>query len=91
MTRPAPHHLGDFPRRARLVRAIANANPSTLCWRCGRTLPEHGPKAKWQAGHVIDGQIGGELRPEASTCNAAAGARLTNARRQLPPLSPMWK
>ena len=84
------HHRGDYTVRARHVRAIANANPSTLCWRCGRTLHEHGPKARWTAGHVIDGEIGGELRPEASTCNYGAGGRLA-AERRVPMRSKIWR
>lgn len=83
------HHRGpDYERRAAALRARANADPRTRCEAvladgtiCGRTLAEHPPhrtgrKATWQAGHVIDGQLGGALRPEASTCNNQAGGRL---------------
>lgn len=75
----APHHATPTYRRtAAIVRRLAAANPGTRCWRCGRTLAEHPPHATgkpatWTAGHVTDGQIDGELRPEASTCNFAAG------------------
>jgi hypothetical protein len=79
------HHAGSFPKRSALVRRMAYADPSTRCWRCGRTLPEHGPRARWTAGHVIDGQIDGELRPEASTCNYSAGARLRHERKRRGP------
>ena len=83
----AAHHKGSYHVQSRHVRTLAYANPSTLCWRCGKTLPEHGPRARWTAGHVIDGQIGGELRPEASTCNYAAGAQLINT----PTKSALWR
>ena len=67
-----PHHSGSYQRRADRVRQLAYANPATKCWRCSRTLAEHG--TSWQAGHVIDGQVDGELRPECLPCNASAGA-----------------
>lgn len=74
-----PHHHGSYQRRALAVRRAAYANPLTRCWRCGLTLAEHQPhrngkRARWTAGHVIDGQVGGPLAPEASTCNYTAGA-----------------
>lgn len=83
-----PHHRGpDYERRAAAVRARANANPRTRCWRCGKTLAEHEPhrngkRPRWEAGHTTDGKVGGELKPEASTCNKRAGIALTNARRR---------
>ena len=72
------HHRGTYHVDSRRVRAAANANPGTTCWRCGRTLAEHPPHhtgkpATWHAGHVNDGEINGTLRAEASTCNIAAG------------------
>lgn len=81
-----PHHTGSYQARAAAVRAAANANPTTTCWRCGRTLAEHPPHrngkpARWTAGHIHDGQIDGPLAPEASTCNYSAGATLGNKRR----------
>lgn len=80
------HHRGTYPARARALRARANADPLTRCWRCGRTLAEHPPHrngkpARWTAGHLVDGQENGPLAPEASTCNYAAGAVLGNKRR----------
>ena len=81
----APHHKGNYARRAKQVRDAANAVPSTLCWRCHRTLAEirlTKPKAKWTAGHLNDGEIDGPLAPECSCCNFGAGARLTNTRRR---------
>lgn len=82
-----PHHRGDFDRRAKAVRIAAYADPDTRCQRCGRTLVEHPPTRKgkppaWQAGHVIDGQVDGQLGPEVQSCNASAGARLGNAKRK---------
>jgi hypothetical protein len=81
-----PHHRGTHQVRARRVVAAANANPHTRCWRCGRTLDQHrrhrnGTPARWTAGHINDGQVDGELAPEASTCNMTAGSKLGNARR----------
>lgn len=82
----APHHRGTYHVTAAKVRANANANPDTKCWRCGRTLAQHPPHkngkpAKWTAGHRVDGQVGGPLAPEASTCNYSAGATTGNQRR----------
>ena len=55
-----PHHSGTYDRRARRVRAAANADPATICWYCRRTLDQHAPHAdgsrpRWTAGHTIDG------------------------------------
>jgi hypothetical protein len=88
-TMAKPHHSGSYSRRAAAVRAYANANPDTRCWRCGRTLQQHPPHRNgrpptWHAGHVIDGQIGGLLKPEASTCNKSAGASYGNRTRRRP-------
>lgn len=82
----APHHKGSHQVRARRLTRAANANPNTICWRCGRTLPQHPPHrngrpAYWTAGHLHDGRIGGPLAPEASTCNYSAGATAGNRRR----------
>lgn len=72
-----PWHAGSYPRQAKQVRDRANANPTTRCWRCGRTQAEH--KAPWQAGHVIDGV--GPLAPECTTCNTSHGATRGNRMR----------
>lgn len=87
------HHRGNFDLRSTALRAAAYANPHTRCWRCGLTLTEHPPHrngkpARWTAGHIVDGQIGGELRPEASTCNYSAGATAGNRKRN--PTSEQW-
>lgn len=83
----APHHKGTYHRRAAAIRAAAYANQATRCWRChcdlhtirtigrGNGDPPH-PRAKWTAGHLIDGQVDGDLRPECSPCNYGNGARL---------------
>jgi hypothetical protein len=88
--RAAAHHRGTHRRRAREIVALAYADPATQCqaqpcrgWG-SRTLVEHphaksGREPRWQAGHVIDGQIDGELRPEVDVCNTSNGARLRNA------------
>lgn len=78
-----PHHRGTYHRRSLAIVTAARSNPATRCWRCGRTLTEHPPHHNgrppfWTAGHIIDGQVNGELRPEASTCNYSAGARRRN-------------
>ena len=80
------HHRGDYHVRSRQVRDQANADPTTTCWRCGRTLAQHPPHkngkpARWTAGHLIDGDPTSPLAPEASTCNYSAGATTGNARR----------
>ena len=79
--RKRAHYSGDYARRARAVRAAANADATTRCQRCGLTLAEHPAGATWDAGHVNDGQIGGPLGPEVSSCNRSAGAALGNRRR----------
>lgn len=79
-----PHYRGSYHVRARHVREAAYANPTTRCWRCGKTLGEihktH-PGATWQAGHLVDGQVNGPLAPECSPCNTSAGGRLRHRRR----------
>lgn len=80
----APHHKGRYQQLAAKIRAAANADPTTRCWRCRRTLAQiraGKPRARWTAGHVNDGQVDGPLAPECSPCNFAAGARVTNTRR----------
>lgn len=77
-----PHHRGSFQVRSEKVRAAANRDPSTRCWRCGRTLWEvrmEKPDAVWQAGHLVDGEVGGALAPECSPCNHRAGGALRAA------------
>lgn len=82
MGRPkAPHHRGAHQARARKLTAWAYANPDTPCGRCGKTLGQHPPGDRWEAGHVIDGQVDGPLRPEARSCNRRAAAERTNALR----------
>jgi hypothetical protein len=98
MARKPAHYRGRYHVAARRVRQLANADPRTLCWRCGRTLAQHPPHkggrpAYWQAGHVVDGQANGALRPEASTCNLSAGGKLgaeATARKRKPRTSARW-
>lgn len=84
------HYRGGYHVNSAKVRAQANADPLTRCWRCGRLLPEHQPHrngkpARWTAGHLRDSDPTSPLLPEASTCNLKAGAtygnRLRGARR----------
>ena len=83
--RKAEHHKGTHHRRSALIRQAAAANPSTQCWRCRKTMSEirkTKPRARWTAGHLVDGLKDGPLAPECSPCNFAAGARLGNQRRR---------
>ena len=85
------HYAGDYQRRAAHIRAGAYADPHARCWRCGLTLDERRqthPRATWDAGHIEDGRVAGELRAECSTCNRSAGATLGNLRRE--PRSRRW-
>lgn len=75
----APHYQGNYQREARRVRNAANANPDTLCRRCGQPARPGDP---WQAGHINDSQPGGPLAPEHRSCNTSAGARLGNQQRR---------
>lgn len=79
MSKP-PHRQGNYHTESRRIRRAAEADPSTQCWRCGLTLQEHAPHAngkppQWQAGHLVDGQAGGPMLPEASTCNSSDGGK----------------
>ncbi len=82
----AAHHRGTYHVDSRRVRDAANSDPLTKCWRCGLTIDEHQPHrngkpARWQAGHLIDGDPASPLAPEASTCNGSAGGTLGNTRK----------
>lgn len=80
-----PHHSGSYVRDSAALRAAAYADPHTRCWRCHLTLTQctnrDGKPARWTAGHLNDGQIGGPLAPECGRCNYAAGARRGNGMR----------
>lgn len=82
-----PYHRGAYVRRAALVRAIANADPSTTCARCGLTARPGDP---WTAGHARDADPTSPLFPEHRSCNYAAGAAMGNRRRATPPPSRRW-
>ena len=78
----AAHHRGPHQRLSAQARARYNANPNTVCARCGQQRRTDDP---WQAGHRHDGIVATSLadyQPEHRSCNAAAGARLGNQRRQ---------
>lgn len=87
MRRPRAHYSGDYQTRRRYLIAAANRDPTTLCWRCRRTLADHpahknGRPAYWTAGHIRDGDPTSPLAAEASTCNYKAGGRLGSQRRR---------
>lgn len=87
------HHKGTFHQQSERVRRAAYASPLTRCWRCGLTLAEiraQKPNAKWQAGHLVDGQINGALAPECSPCNTSHGAAAGNRKRGKPDVSRPW-
>lgn len=82
MANISPHHRDPaFRRLARLVTAAANADPTTTCWRCGRTLDRCGPQGDgrnangtpciWHAGHTISGDNRAPVRAECSHCNCS--------------------
>ena len=90
--RTQPWHRGTHQARARKVVNAAKADPSTACWRCGRTLAAHPPhkngrRAFWTGGHVYDGQPDSPYLPEASTCNFQHGARKRAAQMRGKPLT----
>lgn len=77
-----PHHRGRHQARAKAVTDAAYANPDTRCWRCGGRLFDRKRGDRWEAGHLIGGQVDGELRAEHRSCNRADAARRTNAKRR---------
>ena len=86
------HYGGDYKRRAAAVRVAAYADPSTVCWVCGLTLAEvysADCRVRWQAGHRVDGAVGGVLSAEHSSCNASRGAVYGNQKRE--PKSRMFR
>jgi hypothetical protein len=91
----APHHSGTHQRRAARLKARADADPTTRCWRCGKTLADHAPHrngkpATWTAGHPdgYEGVPDAPLLPEASTCNYSHGATYGNRQRKRRTLRP---
>ena len=76
------HHKGTYHVRARHCRDLANADPSTVCWRCGKPARQGDP---WQAGHVRDGDPTSPLAPEHRSCNARAGLILGQNRKYRSP------
>ncbi len=79
----AKHADLQYRKLAPLVRAAANADPSTRCRRCGLTLVERRrthPRDVWQCGHPDrPGDVG--YAPECRSCNTSAGATDGNKRR----------
>ena len=79
-----PHHKGSYHRASAKIRAAGYANPDARCWRCGRTLDQiraSKPRARWTAGHLVDGQVDGPLALECSPCNYSNGAAMGNRKR----------
>ena len=73
-----------FIKAGAVIRARANADPTTVCPTCGLTLEQRrriNPGATWDCDHVIPGSLAAGLRARCSTCNRADGARMTNAKR----------
>lgn len=89
------HHRGTYHRRSLALVAAARADPSTRCWRCGKTRDQFGTYSTgrpvdWDAGHVIAGDPDSPLLPECGRCNRAAGARLGNKRRNANRYTRVW-
>lgn len=79
-----PWHRGpSYKRRARAVRMAAYLDPTTTCRRCGLTLAQRRithPHDTWDAGHIVDGEIGGALVAEHASCNRSAGIKARMAK-----------
>jgi hypothetical protein len=73
-TRGPRHYTGSYRRTAEKMVAAANADPSTLCRRCGQPARAGDP---WTAGHVRAGDPDSPLAPEHASCNFGAGNRST--------------
>ena len=77
------HYTGGHAARPKGVRRRAYLDATTRCRRCGLTLEERRvthPAETWDAGHVVPGQVNGELVPEHSSCNRSAGVKAMLAR-----------
>lgn len=80
-------HDWSFKLRAKPVRDRANADPTTRCWRCGRTLAEvrraePGRTVAWHAGHTVTGDRWSPLLAECSVCNLRDAAKTTTLKRR---------
>jgi hypothetical protein len=85
-------HAGSFERWSATLRADATANPTTRCWRCGRTQAQH--QRPWHAGHiptrttlhpwvrVYHTNENARLAAECEPCNTSDGATTGNKQRQ---------
>jgi hypothetical protein len=87
----------DYRRRRQLLVVWALSHPGEArCWQCGQTLATCGPnrdgrhrngaRAKWTAGHVLDGDPASQLALECSPCNYRRGAEHGNRQRPHRPL-----
>jgi hypothetical protein len=93
----AAHHKGSHQVRAKRCTDWAWTHPTTTCRRCGLTHAEALTRwgetgAKWTAGHIVDGQVGGPYAPEHAHCNYSAGAVAGNRARthQAEPHTERW-
>jgi hypothetical protein len=91
----ASHHRGTYHQHSRAVVFAARAHPGTRCWRCHLTFDEYAARygqraAAWTAGHVNDGEVGGQLLPEHHRCNSSAGATSGNLGRSRNRTSRLW-
>lgn len=80
-------HDWSFKLRAKPVRERAYADPSTRCWRCGRTLAEvreanPGRRVVWHAGHTVTGDPYSPLMAEDSLCNLRDAQATTTLQRR---------
>ena len=88
-----PHHADPtFRRASAAIRARANRDPGTTCWRCGLTLAQRRathPRAVWHCGHLVTGDIRGGLAAECSVCNCRDGQRVKTEREKVD-ANPRW-
>lgn len=89
-----PHHRPGDAKIARIICLRAEAEPGSICWRCGLTKAElialghTEADAKWTSGHTDDGNRASTMLAEHAWCNSRAGAYYGNSKRQ--PTSEDW-
>jgi len=77
MANNAKHRDPHFKRIRDVMNRQSNADPSTICRRCGLTRAGHPPGDVWTTGHPdAPGDIG--YAPEMRTCNSRLAAHATN-------------
>jgi hypothetical protein len=76
-----PKHADPVFRRIRdQMNRASNANPATVCRRCGLTRTGHPDGDVWTTGHP-DGPGDTGYAPEMRSCNSRLSAQQTNAKR----------